>query len=72
MNLTVYIGPSNMESSTEFMKKFFLRCTIRFSPQFSAFDPPDKNPSQTGTCHFNGPPPSTIPRNNPRKHEPSH
>ena len=40
MYLTVSIGPSHMESSTELIKKFF----FRWSPQFSAFEPPNKNP----------------------------
>ena len=39
MYLTVSIGPSHMESSTEFIKKFF----FRWSPQFSASEPPNKN-----------------------------
>ena len=39
MCLTVSIGPSHMDSSTElFIKKLF-----RWSPQFSSFDSPNKN-----------------------------
>ena len=41
MYLTVSIGPSQMESSTEFIKKFF----FRWSPQPSAYEPAYKNPS---------------------------
>ena len=40
MYLTVSIGPSHMESSTELIKKFF----FQWSPQFSAFEPPNKSP----------------------------
>ena len=40
MYLTVSIGPSNTESSTEFIKKFF----FRWSPEFFAFEPPNKSP----------------------------
>ena len=41
MYLTVSIGPSQMESPTKlFIKKFF----FRWSPHFSAFEPPNKNP----------------------------
>ena len=58
MNLTVEFNPyefksSHMESSTEFIKKFF----FSWSPQFSAFEHRTKI-HQTGTCHFNGSPPS--------------
>ena len=38
--LTVSMGPSLMQSSVEFLKKF----SFRWSPQFSAFDPPNNNP----------------------------
>ena len=40
MYLTVPIGPSRMDSSTVFRKKFF----FQWSPQFSAFQPLNKNP----------------------------
>ena len=40
MYLAVPIGPSRMDSSTVFRKKFF----FQWSPQFSAFQPLNKNP----------------------------
>ena len=43
MYLTVYIRPSHMESSTQFITKFF----FRWSTQFSAFEPPNKNPQNS-------------------------
>ena len=64
MYLTVSIGPSHMESPTElFIKKFFFPGSFHFS----YLNLPTKIP-KTGTCNFNGPPPSLIPRNNSSKH----
>ena len=60
---TVSIWPSHMESPTElFLEKFF----FQWSPYFSAFEPPNKNPLKQihviSTTHHPFPSPEITPR----------
>ena len=65
MYLTVFIGPSHMESPTKlFIKKFF----FWWSPHFSAFEPPNRNPPKQvhviSTVHH----PPSVSQNNSRRY----
>ena len=66
MYLTVSIGPSQMESSTEFVKKFF----FQWSPlNFVHLNLPTKIPQTCSYILFQRPTTlPAIPRNKPRKH----